>query len=136
MSRETVLVDIHDERERQDAKWGVARQDHLKNGTGGEYRASARLYQKLCDLATARGHVTFSDILLEEVYEALAEEDPTALRKELIQVAAVCVKWVEKLDRVDLKPFEHRENCTVTLTGCSCTAGTVELATALPEEPE
>jgi hypothetical protein len=33
------------------------------------------------------------------VAEALAEDDPTLLRAELIQVAAVAVAWVEAIDR-------------------------------------
>ncbi|MFD4740579.1 hypothetical protein ACFWNQ_24925 [Streptomyces virginiae] len=38
-------------------------------------------------------------ILLEEVFEACAEADPTRLRAELVQVAAVCAAWVSDLDR-------------------------------------
>ncbi|NEA21580.1 hypothetical protein G3I70_08560 [Actinomadura bangladeshensis] len=38
-------------------------------------------------------------ILLEEVYEALAEEDPVKLRDELIQAAAVAIAWAEAIDR-------------------------------------
>ncbi|PRY56469.1 hypothetical protein [Glycomyces artemisiae] len=38
-------------------------------------------------------------ILLEEVYEALAEKDPEAQRAELVQVAAVAATWVEAIDR-------------------------------------
>jgi hypothetical protein len=38
-------------------------------------------------------------ILREEVYEAFAEEDPAALRTELIQVAAVAATWVDAIDR-------------------------------------
>ncbi|MEY9934267.1 hypothetical protein ABH926_008932 [Catenulispora sp. GP43] len=37
-------------------------------------------------------------MLLEEVYEALAEVDPAALRAELVQVAAVAAAWVEDID--------------------------------------
>ncbi|MFF0295572.1 hypothetical protein ACFYST_06175 [Kitasatospora sp. NPDC004614] len=41
----------------------------------------------------------WTGILLEEVYEAVAEADPAKLRAELIQVAAVCAAWVHDLDR-------------------------------------
>jgi hypothetical protein len=41
----------------------------------------------------------WTGILLEEVYEALAEPDPTKLRAELIQVAAVCAAWVYDIDQ-------------------------------------
>jgi hypothetical protein len=35
---------------------------------------------------------------LEEVFEAFAESSPDALRKELTQVAAVAVAWIEDID--------------------------------------
>lgn len=44
------------------------------------------------------GTVTWADILLEEVFEALAENDSQRLRDELVQVAAVAVKWIALLD--------------------------------------
>ncbi|HYF53037.1 MAG TPA: hypothetical protein VEA41_02135 [Salinarimonas sp.] len=43
--------------------------------------------------------MTYSQILAEEVAEALAESDPMLLRAELVQVAAVAVQWVEAIDR-------------------------------------
>jgi hypothetical protein len=45
------------------------------------------------------GDLTWDGILLEEVYEALAEADPVKLREELVQVAAVAASWVVALDR-------------------------------------
>ena len=36
---------------------------------------------------------------MEEVAEAFEEHDPARLRSELVQVAAVAVAWVEKIDR-------------------------------------
>lgn len=43
-------------------------------------------------------HTAWDVILLEEVYEALAESDPAKLRAELIQAAAVCAAWIADLD--------------------------------------
>ena len=43
--------------------------------------------------------MTFRPVLLEEVSEALAEDDPARLREELLQVAGVAVLWIEALDR-------------------------------------
>jgi len=43
--------------------------------------------------------LAWDGILLEEVYEALAESDPAKLRAELVQVAAVAVAWIEAIDR-------------------------------------
>jgi len=41
----------------------------------------------------------FAGMLLEEIYEALAESDPQKMRAELIQVLAVAMKMVEAIDR-------------------------------------
>lgn len=46
----------------------------------------------------AHAHTAWDGILLEEVYEALAESDRDRLRAELLQVAAVCAAWIWDLD--------------------------------------
>lgn len=102
------------ERMRQDAKWGE--QNH-PDGTGprkkplyelaphdrdGYSPSAARITQlarRNCDAAAQRGELTWRDILLEEVFEALAEDDPARLREELVQVAAVAAAWTEAIDR-------------------------------------
>jgi hypothetical protein len=97
---------------RQDAKWGE--QNH-PDGTGPLtlplFDAGAFLDDdtKAVDLADAftrrtneradQGEVTWRDILLEEVFEALAEDDLVKLRTELIQVSAVAEQWVAAIDR-------------------------------------
>lgn len=97
----TVLDEVKAERARQDAKWG--RQDH-ENGTAlkGDHDLCIGLRAR-CDERFAAGVGTWRDILEEEVAEAFAEESPTALRVELIQVAAVCVAWAEAIDRKGAK---------------------------------
>lgn len=51
------------------------------------------------DLQFIKGRGTWGDILVEEVCEALDEvNDPAALRAELVQVAAVAICWIRKLD--------------------------------------
>ncbi len=75
----SVLVQIRQERVRQDAKWGP--QDH--------------------------SDIEWSLILAEEFGEAMKEcnevhfrdKDPAELRKELVQVAAVAVHWLENMGR-------------------------------------
>jgi len=105
--RRPVLEEVGDERERQDAKWGE--QNH-PDGTGPLVRwvtpsldatmaAWVREARYRCESRTRRGVVTYLDILAEEFFEAAAEADKARLREELIQVAAVAVAWVEKLDR-------------------------------------
>jgi NTP pyrophosphatase (non-canonical NTP hydrolase) len=69
-----ILTDITDERDRQDAKWGV--QEHHP--------------------------ATWQLILVEEVgetAEALLDDDRERYRKELVQVAAVAIAAIEDLDR-------------------------------------
>jgi hypothetical protein len=112
-----IAVEVLGERHRQDEKWGE--QNH-PDGTGPgapvlfgtwlmlappdalhEARAQrlAAAATESTDAAAANGAVTWTDILLEEVLEALAEDDPVKLRVELIQVAAVAQQWVSAIDR-------------------------------------
>lgn len=44
------------------------------------------------------GAPTWMHLVREEVAEAFAETDQERLRAELIQLAALCVSWVEKMD--------------------------------------
>ncbi|MCC3276394.1 hypothetical protein LJ753_10985 [Arthrobacter sp. zg-Y20] len=108
-STEAVLGHIRDERALQNTKWGE--QNH-PDGTGPATRPLLAICSNetdaaaLADLATFStgtasevGVVTWRDILLEEMFEALAESDPAKLRTELVQVAAVAAQWVEAIDR-------------------------------------
>ncbi|MCO6009792.1 nucleoside triphosphate pyrophosphohydrolase [Actinoallomurus purpureus] len=95
-SLDRVLADVAAERAAQDAMWGV--QD-LPDGTGAEHTATADAAKRDCQEAWAGARLTWRHILAEEFHEALAETDPAALRTELIQTAAVAVKWVQALDR-------------------------------------
>jgi uncharacterized coiled-coil protein SlyX len=91
---QSVLAELH----RQDVKWGSARQH--PNGTGPRFNFDAGLadhYKKVTDENFAAGRGTWADILTEEFYEAMAEENPRKLKVELIQVAAVAVAWVVSL---------------------------------------
>lgn len=107
-ARWRVLVAVNEERDRQDEKFGE--QNH-PDGTGpniqllpwgGLKRPAQRMANEArawCDGAFKKGKGTWRDVLLEEVCEALAEDDPAKLREELIQVTAVAVNWVEAIDR-------------------------------------
>jgi hypothetical protein len=122
LGRETVwnnlAVQAKQELRRQHEKWGE--QNH-PDGTGDDRlvlaglrtHRSARpltvddttagtfafLAKHATDRLAAGGHVQWSDILLEEVFEALAENEPAMLRNELIQVAAVALQWAGAIDR-------------------------------------
>ena len=91
------LAEVGNEREMQNDKWGE--QNH-PDGTGLEHdRLMADSSRRACKAAANDGTVTWRHILVEEFYEAMAEADPSNLRTELIQIAAVAVAWVEAIDR-------------------------------------
>ncbi|MFF5778127.1 NUDIX hydrolase [Streptomyces virginiae] len=95
------VADVDAERSRQLAKFGDQRHT---DGTGGEhYEALAGVHRRTCERAAQHPELgqRWALVLLEEVYEALAESDPARLRAELIQIAAVCAAWVSDLDRRD-----------------------------------
>lgn len=110
-----VLGELRAERARQTAKHGD--QAHLPDGTGPlcilrdipAYENAARAdwlatWAKHRTKAASQneggdGTITFEHILTEEWAEAIAEDDPSALRAELIQVAAVAIQWVEAIDQ-------------------------------------
>jgi hypothetical protein len=99
VKRYKIFTDIHRERIRQDEKWGE--QNHPMVRLGHDYifqnhrnnirNTNARLLRE--------GGIAWSNILMEEVYEAFAETDPKKQREELVQVAAVAVEIIECLDR-------------------------------------
>jgi len=113
-----VAADVRAERARQNEKWG---QQNHPDGTGpltaplldmlmridqsrsDDYRTAAcelaAAATRSTDEAAVTGNVTWLDITLEEFVEATAESDPTKLRTELIQLAAVAQQWAEAIDR-------------------------------------
>lgn len=100
-----VLSEVGAERRRQVELWGDQRFP-LKHRNDPEGIASplGRSYAVLAESFKALGKALGPDdswdrVLLEEVFEALAETDPAKMRTELIQVAAVAVKAVEEIDR-------------------------------------
>ncbi|MBS2538914.1 hypothetical protein KGQ20_39825 [Catenulispora sp. NF23] len=91
-----VLAEVSAERFRQLDRWGV---QHRVNGTGGPVmRNTAEDMRNACNYLADHGGADWRAVLLEEVYEAMAEDDQAALRAELVQVAAVCAAWVEDID--------------------------------------
>lgn len=102
-----VLGEVAEERYRQEAKWG---QQNHPDGTGpgpmwpGVFRPRpmadlAQIVKAQVDYDAASSRSTYAGILLEEVFEALCEDDQARLRVELVQVAAVAAAWVQKIDR-------------------------------------
>jgi hypothetical protein len=92
-----VLGEVAAERVAQDVRFGV---QVFPDGTGGASAvARADTARRETDQAAHDGVLTWRHILMEEVLEAIAESDSDRLRGELVQAAAVAVKWVQALDR-------------------------------------
>jgi len=94
-----LLHEVTRERERQDQKWGEQNHPMIRPGDLGYFERAMDGSQAAYETAEANGTVAWSDILLEEVYEALAETDIEKQKVELIQVAAVALSMIECLDR-------------------------------------
>lgn len=90
-----VLAEVRTERLRQLSKWGV---QHRRDGVDPHLRYIADNARKACQAHEIKGGATWNDVLSEEYYEAITETDLAKLRAELVQVAAVCVAWIEDID--------------------------------------
>lgn len=91
-----VLADVTAERVAQDVMWGI---QERPDGTSTARTAEADAAKRELERAKDDEAHTWRHILHEEVLEAFAEEDQDRLRTELVQVAAVAVKWIQALDR-------------------------------------
>lgn len=104
VATERVLRDVAEHRVVQFTRYGS--NADLKDGTGPEERwlspltsySSPAIEDILRDEYNKHGVPTWMHLVREEVAEAFQESDPVRLREELIQVAALCVSWIEKLD--------------------------------------
>jgi hypothetical protein len=109
-----VLNEVYAERCRQDVQYGE--QNHLDiqpvSGVSDPEWApfvladryhllTAKEATRACEAAFAQACGDWARILVEEVCEAIgaALDSQAHLRRELLQVAAVCVAWVECIDR-------------------------------------
>lgn len=97
LNTEKVLGEIHQEREAQFDQWG---EQDIPMGTGGfGYERLRDVYRDACNRRISAGTVTHADVLLEKVFEAMAEGSHPRLRDELIQAVAVGVKMIELIDK-------------------------------------
>ena len=109
---EKIIEEIKTERKNQENKWGE--QNHpcldqlLLNREGGctpqrmceEYEIPSEHRAKfLCDNSFKFNRGTYAHIAIEEMSEVVSAFDIHKRRQEIIQLAAVCVAWVEKIDR-------------------------------------
>ena len=98
---EGVLTEVLMERHAQFARWG---EQNYPDGTGpyelsGRWSFNPEVQKVRIAARVRRGWLGWSDILADEVAAAFVEEDQKLLRSELVQVAAVAVAWIEKIDR-------------------------------------
>lgn len=103
-----VLQEVAEERSRQVARYGS--NHDLADGTGPHTAwllpldsspakdIEAVFRQDYEDYEDEVGSVTWTHLVREEVAESFQESDPDRLREELLQVAALCVSWIESLD--------------------------------------
>lgn len=120
MTTDAVLAEVLAERARQDAKWGE--QNHpdvdriLTERAGGciptrmaeEYGIPSTWRARAeCQRSAKAGQCTWAHIAVEELCEAVeaatdaqqGRKPISALRQELVQLAAVVVAWIEAIDR-------------------------------------
>jgi thiosulfate/3-mercaptopyruvate sulfurtransferase len=96
---DAIAGEIAAERRRQVERWG--RQDHPSIGPAGSepFGPVADRWKEINDARMESGAHSWDAILLEEVFEALAEADPARRRSELVQLAAVAAAEIETIDR-------------------------------------
>lgn len=107
MSHDLIFSQVRDELDRQDAKWG--QQNHpsvyeeLKTNVDclcKHHNIPAEDVAKFhVEHLSRAGELTFTDILMEEISEAVCAPNETLRREELVQCAAVIINWIKAIDR-------------------------------------
>jgi hypothetical protein len=67
-------------------------------------RRTADMFRRVTIGRAASGALTWWDVLRAGVYDVGADTDPATLRADLIQVAAVAMRWVQDIDRGPDRP--------------------------------
>lgn len=96
-------ADIENERYSQEHKHGVDCFDLPDSTDNPEARLTwETIARNACNRAFREGRLTNAHVLDEECAEALtaaARGDVPELKKELVQVAAVCLAWLEAIEK-------------------------------------
>ncbi len=118
-----VLTRVLVERRNQEARYGHVN-DKLVGGNGPNTRwlgpftqLGAADIQKVLrrdyeEFEDETGLPTWVHLIREELAEAFETDDPELLAAELIQVAALCVSWVERLGVVPATPSWNPDEMT------------------------
>ena len=97
-----IFNEIFQERKKQDDKWGEQNHPIVEENFDSfiDYgiidEKSAKQY---CEDAIKRKNLTWANIIVEEITEALHARTKEEMREELVQCAAVLVAMIESLDR-------------------------------------
>ena len=59
--------------------------------------------KQICETMHDRGEMTWGHIAVEELSEVISAKNDDERRKELIQLAAVTIAWIESIDRMTPK---------------------------------
>lgn len=95
-----LLDEVASERFAQIEKWGQRdRPSVFGESDRRNFEKTANYWKQINDARVELDSLAWDGILLEEVFEALAESDDDLRRQELIQVAAVALAEVECIDR-------------------------------------
>lgn len=100
----SVLLEVREERAQQFARYGL--NDDLEYGTGPQAAwlapvtnlGAADIERLFRSEYYTHDKPTWAHLIREELAEAFKEDDPARLREELVQVAALAVSCIEKLD--------------------------------------
>lgn len=93
-----ILAQVAVQRRKQDKKWGE--QNHPSVLYGGHYRIPHESAAKIiCQRRVEANCLTWADIAIEELAEAIDAPGEMSRREELVQLAAVVVAWIENIDR-------------------------------------
>lgn len=99
LTPKTVFDEVKAELARAQAKFPDEHLPNFPERMDWDHAAAERdQAQELTDRCHASGVVTWWHVLREEIYEAFAESDPAKLRAELVQVAAMAIRWIEDLE--------------------------------------
>lgn len=98
-----IIEEILKEKERQVSLWGIQNHNIIPYNTTNisDYYnlPSEKIAKYNCNKAAEIGNLTWGDIIVEELVEALNAKTSEEMREELIQCCAVLLSMVESLQR-------------------------------------
>ena len=98
-NRVKIFQEIHEERGRQDQKWGQQNHPIRREDDADWYKQMSESYKGVCDAAATIKNLTWFDIAIEEFFEVFAEDTAEGQRHELLHVLGVMEAMVECIDR-------------------------------------